>query len=250
MDRKIKVLRNFKKYEDNFDSILNKHTNSEELEFFLVPKAYITQFCNSFNYLKNIQELKNLNIYHESNEKNKENTIIENGIIQNLTEANRDIIDNNLKLQQINNNSLIDKINGSDFSFKLNNEGLFIPLLFNIWDKLYRYYGCDLVLKRNGFANKGELFIFTGEKRIDCFLKDTKTRDIIYHFCFITEDKNNLLQLKNYFKNNRAKDLLDLLQIKYVGNKYKSERFKKIKKTIPTHISLIAGLNQVFYSQF
>ena len=248
MDRQIKALRNFKKYEDNFYSFLNKHyTNQEEIEFYLVPKAYISNFCNSFNYLKNIRELNNLNIYHDSLKENDENIIIEKEIIRNLTETNRDIIVNNLKLYKINNNSIIDNKKDSDFSFKLNNEGLFIPLLYNIWDKLYRYYGCDLVLKRKGFANKGELFILTGEKRIDCFLKDIKTRDIIYHFCFLMEDKNNLLQLKNYFKNNSAKDLLDLLEIKYVGNQYKPERFKEIRKTIPRHISLIGGFVVTIY---
>ena len=194
MDRHIKALRNFKKYEDAFYSFLNKlYTNPEEIEFFLVPKSYITIFCNSFSYLKNINELQNLNIYHDSQNENDENTIIEKDIIRNITEANRDIIDNNLKLQKINNNSLIESKNDSDLSFKINEEGLFIPLLYNIWDKLYRYYGCDIVLKRKGFANKGELFILTGEKRIDCFLKDIKTRDIIYHFCFIVENKNNLI---------------------------------------------------------
>ena len=248
MDRHIKALRNFKKYEDAFYSFLNKlYINPEEIEFFLVPKSYITIFCNSFSYLKNINELQNLNIYHDSQNENDENTIIEKDIIRNITEANRDIIDNNLKLQKINNNSLIESKNDSDLSFKINEEGLFIPLLYNIWDKLYRYYGCDIVLKRKGFANKGELFILTGEKRIDCFLKDIKTRDIIYHFCFIVENKNNLIQLKNYFKNNSAKSLLDLLEIKYVGNKYKSERFKKIKKTIPTHISLIGEFSVTIY---
>ena len=76
--------------------------------------------------------MKNLNIYHDSIKESDENIIIEKEIISNLTETNRDIIANNLKLQKINNTSIIDKKNSSDFSFKLNNEGLFIPLLYNI----------------------------------------------------------------------------------------------------------------------
>lgn len=248
MDRKIKALRNFKKYEDIFYSFLNKnYINPEEIAFFLVPKSYIITFCKTFSYLKNIKELINLNIYHDSPKENDENIIIEKDIIQKLTEENKDILFNNLKLHKINNNSIIDEKNGSDYSLKLNNEGLFIPLLYNIWDKLYRYYGCDLVLKRKGFTNKGELFILTEEKRIDCFIKDIKTRDIIYHFCFIIKDKNNIIKLKNYFKNNSAKDLLNLLKIKYVGNQYKPERFKKIIKIIPNHISLIGGFEITIY---
>ena len=48
-----------------------------------------------------------------------------------------------------------------NYSFKLNKEGLFIPLAYNIWDKLSRYYGYDTILKRKGFINKGEVFIET-----------------------------------------------------------------------------------------
>ena len=68
MDRRIKALRNFKIYEDKIQTYLNKKSfKNESLEFYLVPKDYITSFCNIFNYRNNISELTNLNVYHDNN---------------------------------------------------------------------------------------------------------------------------------------------------------------------------------------
>ena len=243
MDRQIKALRNFKKYEDIFYSYLNKNSpHTENLDFFLVPKDYINHFCEEFNYRKNINELNNLNIYHDSEKETEENKIIEETIINCLRESNKSIIDNNLKLNKINNDKMI-----SNYSFKLNKEGLFIPLAYNIWDKLSRYYGYDTILKRKGFINKGEVFIETEEKRIDCFFKNVKTGEKIYHFCFIMENDNNFKKLKKYFKNYSAKELIEKMQIKYVGNKYLDERFKKIDKKIPSYVNDIGGFPVILY---
>ena len=242
MARQIKALRNFKKYEDIFNTYLNKKAfNSNDLDFYLVPKDYINTFCNSFNYRNNISDLKDLNIYHDCNEKSVENEIIEKDLITCLEKKNKNIIDSNLMLQKINNNSIINQENNGEYSFKLNKEGLFIPLTFNIWDKFYRYYGCDIPLKRKGFTNKGELYILTEKKRLDCFFKDIKTKDVIYHFCIKMNDKNKFDNLKEYFKDHSIQDLLVQLDIKYVGNKYKEERFKEIKKKLPSNLRNIGG---------
>ena len=182
MDRWIKALRNFKKYEDILYEYLNKKSfKSEGLDFYLVPKNYIISFCNSFNYRENIPELSNLNIYHDTKSELSETKIIENEIIKGIYQKNKHIIENNIKLQKINNNIMLNKETDSDYTLKLNNEGLFIPLAYNIWDKFNRYYGCDVTLKRKGFSNDGELFL-TEEKRIDLFFKNIKTKDVIYHF--------------------------------------------------------------------
>ena len=149
MDRQIKALRNFKKYEDIFYSYLNKkYPQTDNLEFYLVPKDYINYFCETFNYRKNIKELNNLNIYHDSTNDLVENKIIEESIIKSLRENNKSIIENNMKLNKINNDKMFNNKNGS---LKLNKEGLFIPLELNIWDKFKRYYGCDTILKRKRF---------------------------------------------------------------------------------------------------
>ena len=248
MERQIKALRNFKKYEDLFYSYLDKRSmNNEDLEFFLVPKDYIISFCKSFNYRSNIKELINLNVYHDSQMKNDENYIIEKDLINNLTLQNREIIEANLQLNKINNSSIIENKDASKYSFKLNQEGLFIPLLYNIWDKFNRYYGCDITLKRKGFSNNGELFVLSEEKRIDSFFKNIKTRDVIYHFCFKMEEKKNFDKLKNYFKMYSAKDLVERLGIKYVGNVNKDKRFIEIKIKIPPHISIIGGYLVTIY---
>ena len=248
MDRRIKALRNFKIYEDKIQTYLNKKSfKNESLEFYLVPKDYITSFCNIFNYRNNISELTNLNVYHDSKSELEENTIIEKDIIKGLSEKNKVIIENKIKLPKINNNILINDKNGSNYTFKLNNEGLFIPISYNIWDKLNRYYGYDITLKRKGFSNKGELFILTEENRIDCFFKNIKTRDVIYHFCFMMKDKKDINKLINFFKDNSAKELIEILEIKYVGNNNKKERFKKIQKNIPNHITIIGGTKIIIY---
>ena len=248
MDRRIKALRNFKIYEDKIQTYLNKKSfKNESLEFYLVPKDYITCFCNIFNYRNNISELTNLNVYHDSKSELEENTIIEKDIIKGLSEKNKVIIENKIKLPKINNNILINDKNGSNCTFKLNNEGLFIPISYNIWDKLNRYYGYDITLKRKGFSNKGELFILTEENRIDCFFKNIKTRDVIYHFCFMMKDKKDINKLINFFKDNSAKELIEILEIKYVGNNNKKERFKKIQKNIPNHITIIGGTKIIIY---
>ena len=242
MDRRIKALRNFKKYEDIFNTYLNKNSfKSEDLVFYLVPKDYILSFINLFGYRNNISELANLNIYHETQEELSENKIIEKDLIKELSEKNKLIIENEIKLPKINNNILISSKIDSNYIFKLNSEGLFIPITDNIWDKFNRYYGCDIALKRKGFSNKGELFILTEENRIDCFFKNIKTRDVIYHFCFKMEDKNDINKLINYFKDYSAKELIERLKIKYVGNNNKKQRFIKIKKDIPQNISMIGG---------
>lgn len=234
MVRQLKALRNFKKYEDIFYAYLNKKApNYDDLDFYLVPKDYIVSFCNSFNYRNNLEELKNLNIYHETQEKNIENKIIEKTLITNLREKNRNIIDTNLKLPKINNNSIISNHIGSDYTLKVGKDGLFIPLSYNIWDKFHRYYGCDITLKKKGFNNKGELFIMTEKKRIDTFFKDVKTGEVIYHFCFKMSEQNHLEQLKQYFKTHSAKELIERSKIKYVGNQYKDEKFKETKIKIP-----------------
>ena len=239
--RPLKALRNFKKYEDLFYSYLKKNSqNFNNLDFYLVPKNYIRSFIKRFDYIQNISELNNLNLYHDTDENLPENKIIEKDIINNLSTKYKNIIESNFKLDKINNQILFTK-EKSEMIFKLNKEGLFIPLSLNIWDKLSRYYGYDVVLKRKGYARKGELFILTEEKRIDVFFKNIKTKDIIYHFCFKMDDNNNFNKLKNYFKANSAKELLHLLNIKYIGNQYKNKRFACIDMEVPTYVNGIGG---------
>ena len=93
MDRRIKALRNFKIYEDMFNTYLNKKSfRNESLIFYLVPKDYITSFCNIFNYRNNISELADLNLYHNNITKIEENIIIEKDLIKDLSEKIKSLL--------------------------------------------------------------------------------------------------------------------------------------------------------------
>ena len=248
MDNQITVLRNFKKYEDNFYSILSNITQElkDNLEFYIVPKIYIHEFYETFSYIKNAEDITLLNIYADSQEKTLENKIITKDLVNNIKEKNYSIFKYNVGLKKIKNKILIkEKTKDNNYIFKLNEEGLFIPLSFDIWDKFKRYYNCDIILKREGFSNNGEIFIRTEKNRIDSFFIHNRTGDTVYHFCFIIKDFFFLEKLASYFKNNSVKTFLDALNIKHVGDEIENDKFKIIEKQISSDI-LDLGNNKLY----
>ena len=191
MDNQIKVLRSFKKYEDKFYSYLSNISPElkDNLEFYIVPKIYIKDFYETFSYIKNVEDIDLLNTYADNSEKTLENKIITKDLVDNIKDKNYIIFKYNIGLKKINNMKLIkEKITGNNYIFKLDQEGLFVRLSFDIWDRFKRYYNCDIILKREGFSNNGEIFIRTETNRIDSFFIHRRKGDTIYHFCFIIKD--------------------------------------------------------------
>ena len=241
MDNQLKVLRTFKKYEDLLFSYFSKEKILEDnLKFYIVPKKYVVEFYDTFNYNKNMKELEQLNIYYDSPEKTDENKQITKDIISGIKEDNYYVFEYNIGLRKIQNKNLIEKItNDNKYIFKLNKEGLFIPLTYEIWDKMNRYYKCDIILEREGFVHNGEISIKTEEHRIDSFFIHNRTGDIIYHFCFIINDSFYLDKLYDYFKINNVKEFLDKFNIKHIENEIKYQKFQVFE---PQNVSNIIDL--------
>ena len=255
MERQIKVLKEFKKYEDELFSYFTQ-TNSllDNLQFYIVPKNYILEFYETFRYNKNIKELEQLNIYYDTPDKTVENKEITKGIIYGLKNNNYYIFKYDINLRKIINEVLIDKVtNDNKYIFKIDKDGLFIPLTFGIWEKFQRYYKCDITLKREGFVNKnGEIIIRIEDSRIDSFFIHNRTGDVIYHFCFIEDNSWILYKLYNYFKLNSIKEFLDILNIKHVGEEIGNSKFMKIEKIIPADIEEIGNnkINIIFLDNY
>ena len=244
MEKQIKVLRYYKLYEDAFYSYftMEKPLLIDGLHFYIVPKEYIYDFYETFNYNKNFDELNQLNIYCDCEEKTDINNNIAKDIIINIKKENEVLFKYNIGLKKIRNKKLINgKKNDNNYIFKLNNEGLFVPITYNIWDRFKRYYSYDIELKREGFSNNREVFIRTEDNRIDSFFIHMRTGDKIYHFCFMMEDINNFEKLVYYFKNNSVKIFLDKLKIKHIGEEIESSKFQMIEKIIPSDIPDIAN---------
>ena len=255
MERQIKVLKEFKKYEDTLFSYFTQ-TNSlvDNLQFYIVPKSYILDFYETFRYNKNIKELEQLNIYYDSPDKTVENKEITKGIIYGLKSNNYYIFKYDIYLRKIINKVLIDKVtNDNKYIFKVDKDGLFIPLTLEIWDKFQRYYKCDITLNREGFSNKnGEIIIRIEDSRIDSFFIHNRTGDVIYHFCFIQDNSWILDKLYNYFKSNSLKEFLDKLNIMHVGEGIENNKFIKIEKIIPADIEEIGSnkINIIFLDNY
>ena len=239
MEIPIKVLKEFKEYEDKIYSELSP--SNEELQdnlyFYLIPNKYISDFNEYFYYWKNISDLGQLNIYLNS-EKNDENIVITKKIIDDLKLNNQQIFDYGIKLKKIKNKKLIDKIIDCDkYIFKrYNEEGLFVPLTYEMWHRFKKHYKCDIELKRKGFINHGEIFIITEDLRLDTYFIHRRTQDIIYHFCFIMEDIFKFNKLVKYLKYNSVKQFLDKIEIKHIGKEINSEKFIKKEIVIPSFI--------------
>ena len=143
MESPIKVLKEFKEYEEKIYSELSPST--EELQvnlyFYLIPKKYISDFNEYFYYWKNIYDLGQLNINLNS-VINDENMIITKKIINDLKLNNQQIFDYDIKLKKIKNKILIDKtIDYDKYIFKrYTEEGLFVPLTNEMWHRFERHY--------------------------------------------------------------------------------------------------------------
>ena len=239
----IKVLKEFKEYEDKIYSDLSPDTDElqDHLYFYLIPKKYIIDFNYYFYYWKNFSELGTLNFYLKSPQ-TEENIIITKKIISDIKEENPQIFDFGIKLKKINNKILIEKgVDCDKYIFKLDNEkSLFVPLTADMWNILKKYYRCDIELKRSSFINHGEIFIITEEKRLDTYFIHRRTFDKIYHFCLIMEDYFEFKKLVKYLKYHSVKQFFDKLEIKHIGEEIDSEKFIKKKIIIPDFIIELA----------
>ena len=245
IDPKIEVLRQFRKYEDKLYSYLKEDfntKNAEKIQFYLIQKKYVAILTETFKYKDNIKDLDELNIYFDSqdnlNEKDKE-MIIEN-LINIFKEKNHVIFDIQIELKKVKNKQMLDKENNN--SFKLNEEGEFIPLTSNIWKTISHFYKNDIELCKEGFINKGEISIRTEDKRVDTFFVEEETGDLIYHFCLIMNKIIDSQKVISFLKSNSIKFLLDKLEIKHVGQDIKNNKFSGIIKTIPSEIKEIGNL--------
>ena len=236
----IKVLKQFKEYEDKIYSDLSPDTAElqDNLYYYLIPKKYIIDFNYYFYYWKNFSELERLNFYLKTPQTD-ENIIITKKIIDDIKKDNPQIFDFGIKLIKINNKILIEKrVDGDKYLFKLDNENsLFVPLTEDMWVRFKKHYKCDIELKRSGFINHGEIFIITEEKRLDTYFIHRRTFDKIYHFCLIMEDNYQFKKLVKYLKYNSVKQFFDKLEIKHIGEEINSEKFIKKKIVVPEFIT-------------
>lgn len=198
MSKQLVILTEFRKYElELYKYLFGDPNKKEDIDFYFISKEYILNFCNKFNFSAFSDEIDNLLTYIDSPD-TKENKIIKEGLVENLNER----INQNLKMEKINNQKMIQKfISKEMFYLKFNQEGSFIPLTHDIWEMFSDYYDHDIILNKKGFLSEGEIFIISEEeKKIDCFFTIFNTKDIIYHFCFIVDNFNEFAKVINFFK--------------------------------------------------
>ena len=252
IDPKIEVLRQFRKYESTLYSYLKVDYNtkdSENLKFYLIPDKYAVALTGMFKYKDNIKELDELNTYLdcEDNLKEKEKEMIIEDLLNEFKKKNNSIFEIQIEVEKVKNKEMLDEKN----SFKLNNEGVFIPLTSNIWKAICQFYNNDIKLRRYGFINKGELSIITENKRIDTLFVEEETGDHIYHFCLIMKNEIDSNKVISFLKRNSIKFLLDKLEIKHVGLDIENNKFSKINKTIPSDTKAIGNLHiEVYFIGF
>jgi hypothetical protein len=212
LENHIEILRKFKKYEDTFYSYLYVKDNYKEindLTFFLISKNYISSIIDVLKYKNNIDDLNQLNIYYDSNENKEEMEEIIKMIKSQY--INNNFKEFKFKIDKVKNKKMFKPNNKKEL--KLDEEGLFIPLIFNSWIEIKELYGCDEEVERKGFLNNGEVSIITEDnKRIDTFFVHQSTGDIIYHFCFFGDKFKKLI---SYLKKKSIKSLLDNLGINF-----------------------------------
>ena len=137
IDPKIEVLRQFRKYENTLYSYLKVDYNtkdSENLKFYLIPNKYAVALTGMFKYKDNIKELDELNTYLdcEDNLKEKEKEMIIEDLLNEFKKKNNSIFEIQIEVEKVKNKEMLDEKN----SFKLNNEGAFIPLTSNMESNL------------------------------------------------------------------------------------------------------------------
>ena len=88
----IKVLKQFKEYEDKIYSDLSPDTAElqDNLYYYLIPKKYIIDFNYYFYYWKNFSEVERLNFYLKTPQTD-ENIIITKKIIDDIKKDNAQI---------------------------------------------------------------------------------------------------------------------------------------------------------------
>ena len=159
IDPKIEVLRQFRKYENTLYSYLKEDYNSkasENMKFYLISNKYIVALTEMFKYKNNIKELDELNTYLDCEDLEEKEMIIEN-LLNEFKKKNNSIFEIQIEFKKVKNQEMLDEKN----SFKLDEEGAFIPLTSNIWKAICQYYKNDINLSRYGFINKGELSILS-----------------------------------------------------------------------------------------
>ena len=234
LEKKIIVLRNFQLYENSLYSYFSYFNNDspfliQNLKFYLVPKDYIIDFCNTFNYKTNFDYIKELNNYIENIKGSKYNEKVIQKLIDDIKKESNPAY-KNAKFKKIINNKIIkEKTSCGGYELNLNKDGLFIPLTYSVWIIFKKYYNCDIELECESFSNNGELFIITEEERLDTFFVLSRTKDKIHHYCFIINTKDNLENMIIYFKQNSVKNLLDMFNIRNIEEK---EEHKFLEKKI------------------
>ena len=249
IDPKIEVLRQFRKYENILYSYLKEDYNSkasENMKFYLISNKYIVALTEMFKYKNNIKELDELNTYLDCEYLEEKEMIIEN-LLNEFKKKNNSIFEIQIEFKKVKNQEMLDEKN----SFKLDEEGAFIPLTSNIWKAICHYYKNDINLSRYGFINKGELSILSENKRVDTLFVEEETGDYIYHFCLIMNSIIDSKKVISFLKSNSIKFLLDKLKIKHVGLDIQNNKFSRIIKTIPSEIKEIGNLSiEVYFIGF
>ena len=232
LEKKIIVLRNFQIYEKSLYSYFSYFNNDspfliQNLKFYLVPKDYIIDFCKTFNYKTNFDNIKELNVYYEHIEKDADNKQIAQDLIKDIKKKSNPAY-KNAKFKKIINNKIIkEKTSCGGYELNLNKDGLFIPLTYSVWIIFKKYHNCDIELECESFSNNGELFIITEEERLDTFFVRSRTKDKIHHYCFIINTKENLENMIIYFKQNSVKNLLDMFNIRNIEEKEEHKFLEK-----------------------
>ena len=244
--RQLEVLKEFRRYESEFYSYFYGDQLKEDLNFYLIPKTYINNALSKYDYSKNIKDLDNLILYMKSINEERENKLIINIIINDLKRSNDDIITNNINLPKIKNENIIIRRDSNIF-FEVKEDYSFIPLTKDIWKILYNNYNSDLILEKKGFVNNGEIYIEIEYKRIDCFFTLFKTKDLIYHYCFVLDDLTEYENFIKYLKGNKvvntARYLLSILNIDIMAQ----NTFEKFKKIIYNVDKLIDNYDITIY---
>ena len=241
--KQIEILKEFRKYERTlYTYFFDSEKKIEDIAFYFIPTEYIIKFCKDFKYSQNSEELDQLIVYTEA-EKNSCNKTIIDLILDNLKYR----INIRKDFEKIINDNLIMKELNNSYVLKFSKDGSFIPLTAEFWNLFTNHCEYDKLITKKGFVNNGEIFIPTEEEnKIDCFFTLYKTKDLIYHYCFIM-DTPDFDTVVSYFKweghKYTARYLISISGIEIDRVK----QYKKSKKKIPKHVSNIEGYDITIY---
>ena len=244
IEKQIEMLKEFRKYEIAlYTYLLGSSNDYKEIEFYFISKEYIINFCKDYNYFDNSNEIDLLITYLEGEE-----TLENNLILKTLLESIKYKTNIKKEFEPINNTDLIYNSN-NPYIIKFNKEGSFIPLTKEMWDLFAKYCQYDIIITHQGFVNNGEIFILLieAQNKIDCFFTLYKTKDLIYHYCFVMDTPEDTKTVVNYFKweghKYTARYLISICGIEID----KVKEYQKFKIKIPKYVSNIEKYDMTLF---